>query len=108
MPKVTRDDIPNWFQKKTGFDVDIQELKKAAELDRIACSDEPMKVIRDLWGIGPRELEKLLGAPARTVEQWYYAKPSRPASWVVRLVVEKCAQWHETHGTDDARMHTRR
>ena len=97
MPKVTRDDIPNWFQKKTGFDVDINELKKAAELDRIACSDEPMKVIRDLWGIGPRELEKLLGAPTRTVEQWYYAKPSRPASWVVRLTVEKCAQWHETH-----------
>ena len=36
MPKVTREDIPNWFQKKTGFDVDIEELKKAAELDRIA------------------------------------------------------------------------
>ena len=56
-----------------------------------------MKVIRDLWGIGPRELEKLLGAPTRTVEQWYYAKPSRPASWVVRLVVEKCAEYHEKH-----------
>ena len=89
MPKVTREDIPNWFQKKTGFDVDI------AELDRIACADEPMKVMRDLWGIGPRELEKLLGAPSRTVEQWYYARPSRPASWVVRLIVEKCAQLHD-------------
>ena len=95
MPKVTREDIPNWFQKKTGFDVDIQELKKAAELDRIACSDEPLKVMRDPWRIGQRELEKLLGAPARTVEQWYYARPSRPASWVVRLIVEKCAQTHE-------------
>ena len=39
MPKVTREDIPNWFQKKTGFDVDIAELKKAAELDLIACAD---------------------------------------------------------------------
>ena len=103
MPKVTRDDIPNWFQKKTGFDVDINELKKAAELDRIACSDEPMKVIHDLWGIGPRELEKLLGAPTRTVEQWYYAKPSRPASWVVRLVVEKCAEYHEKHPLNHAK-----
>lgn len=103
MPKVTRDDIPNWFQKKTGFDVDINELKKAAELDRIACSDEPMKVIRDLWGIGPRELERILGAPTRTVEQWYYAKPSRPASWVVRLVVEKCAEYHEKHPLNHAK-----
>ena len=42
-----------------------------------------------------RELEKLLGAPSRTVEQWYYARPSRPASWVVRLIVEKCAQLHD-------------
>ena len=95
MPKVTREDIPNWFQKKTGFDVDIEELKKAAELDRIACADEPMKLMRDLWGITPRDLEHLLGAPARTVEQWFYAKPSRPASWVVRLIVEKCAALHE-------------
>ena len=55
MPKVTREDIPNWFQKKTGFDVDIEELKKAAELDRIACADEPMKLMRDLWGITPRD-----------------------------------------------------
>lgn len=92
MPKVTRDDVPNWFQRHTGFDVDVEELKRAAELDRIACSDEPMKLMRKLWGIGPRELEKILGAPTRTVEQWFYSKPSRPASWVIRLIVEKCAK----------------
>ena len=55
MPKVTREDIPNWFQKKTSFDVDIQELQRAAELDHIACADEPMKLMRKLWGLGPRE-----------------------------------------------------
>ena len=95
MPKVTREDIPNWFQRKTGFDVDVEELKKAAELDRIACTDEPMKLIRDLWGITPRDCESLLGAPSRTVEQWFHTKSSRPASWVIRLIVEKCAQLHE-------------
>ena len=80
MPKVTRDDIPNWFQRQTGFDVDVEELKTAAELDRIACSDEPMKLIRDLWGIRPRDFERILGAPSRTVEMWFHEKSSRPAS----------------------------
>ena len=94
MPKVTREDIPNWFQKKTSFDVDIQELQRAAELDHIACADEPMKLMRKLWGLGPREMERLLGAPARTVDQWYATRTSRPPSWVIRLVVEKAAQWH--------------
>lgn len=91
MPKVTREDIPNWFQRHTGFDVDVAELKRAAELDRIACSDEPMKLMRELWGVTPHELERILGAPSRTVEQWFYTKSSRPASWVIRLIVEKCA-----------------
>ncbi len=95
MPKVTREDIPNWFQKKTGFNVDVEELKKAAELDRIACADEPMKLMRELWGLTPRDFETLLGAPSRTVEMWFHAKSSRPASWVVRLIVEKCAQFRE-------------
>ncbi|MCI7260066.1 MAG: hypothetical protein SPK53_00565 [Selenomonas sp.] len=95
MPKVTRDDIPNWFQRQTGFDVDVEELKTAAELDRIACSDEPMKLIRDLWGIRPRDFERILGAPSRTVEMWFHEKSSRPASWVVRLIVEKCAAYHK-------------
>lgn len=90
MPKVTREDIPNWFQRKTGFDVDIDELKEAALLDRIACSEEPMKLMREVWGITPTECEHLLGAPQRTVEQWYAKRASRPPSWVVRLIVEKC------------------
>ena len=94
MPKVTREDIPNWFQRQTGFDVDVEELKKAAELDRIACADEPMKLMRELWGITPRDCENLLGAPSRTVEQWFHTKSSRPASWVIRLIVEKCAELH--------------
>ena len=95
MPKVTREDIPNWFQRKTGFNVDVEELKKAAELDRIACADEPMKLMRELWGITPRDCEKLLGAPSRTVEMWFHKEASRPPSWVVRLIVEKCAELHE-------------
>ena len=95
MPKVTREDIPNWFQRQTGFDVDVQELKKAVELDRIACADEPMKLMRELWGITPRDCERLLGAPSRTVVQWFQTKSTGPASWVVRLIVEKCAALHE-------------
>lgn len=92
---MTRDDVPNWFQRKTGFNVDVEDLKKAAELDRIACADEPMKLMRELWGIQPRDFELLLGAPSRTVEMWFHQKASRPASWVVRLIVEKCAELHE-------------
>ena len=91
MPKVTRDDIPNYFQQQTGFTVSVSELKQAAELDRIACADAPRKLMRELWGIGPKELARILGAPSRTVEQWYYKDAARPASWVVRLIVEKCA-----------------
>ena len=97
MPKVTRDDIPNWFQKQTSFNVDVEELKKAAELDHIACADEPMKLMRDLWGLRPRDFERILGAPARTVEMWFHPQSSRPASWVVRLIVEKCAAYQKEH-----------
>ena len=89
------DIVENERKRKGRLPCQSEELKKAAELDRIACADEPMKLMRDLWGITPRDLEHLLGAPARTVEQWFYAKPSRPASWVVRLIVEKCAALHE-------------
>ncbi len=95
MPKVTREDVPNWFQRQTGFDVSIDELKRAALLDRIACSDEPMKLMREVWGITPTELERLLGAPPRTVEQWFRKAASRPPSWVIRLIVEKCAAYQK-------------
>lgn len=95
MPKVTREDIPNWFQRQTGFDVSIDELKRAALLDRIACADEPMKLMREVWGITPTELERLLGAPPRTVEQWFRKEASRPPSWVIRLIVEKCAAYQK-------------
>ena len=54
-----------------------------------------MKLMRELWGITPRDCEKLLGAPSRTVEMWFHKEASRPPSWVVRLIVEKCAELHE-------------
>lgn len=49
---------------------------------------KPIKTAGKNTGLNIKQLAELLGAPYRTVQNWFSGK-SKPSPWVERLVVEK-------------------